>query len=142
MDSGVSIRQASSQEIGELKLLVINDPDKSLCSVTRDCAGMREVVFLIDFKGETAGFITWRDSAQEIFPLALFTPYRRRGIGTIAAKKFVQIQCGRGVDRLIIDIVEGKEDFWAKVFSGFNIEHIVDRKYYVYLTQAHHLKAQ
>ena len=137
MGSCVTIGFASFEEIRLLQQKLMADPDKSIGSVTWQSGpndSLGENVFIIHSDREIAGFCTYRAVPAEIFPLVVFSPFRRKGVGREAMKQFISLLKKEGVEEIMIDIVDGAESFWQSVFTGFAVRHHCDRKYFVALS--------
>ncbi|WP_122605731.1 GNAT family N-acetyltransferase [Pseudomonas viridiflava] len=130
----VNIRLASDADIEALQALLLADPDQRITSVVWGVKGescLGENVFLIEYFGEFAGFCTYRAAADEIFPLVVFTPFRRQKIGLEAMRQLISILQRENVGEVMIDIVDGAEPFWEAVFAGYTVRHHSDRKYFI-----------
>jgi ribosomal protein S18 acetylase RimI-like enzyme len=119
MFAGVNIRSASVEEIGILETKLKADPDQRTSSVVRgvDIAG--EHVFIIEYLGQVAGFCTYRCEPNEIFPLFIFTPFRRQGIGEEAMRQLIVLLQQDGRTEVFIEVINDAGPFWSKVFSDY-----------------------
>ncbi len=119
MIAGVSIRSASLEEIGILETTLKADPDQRTSSVIRgvDIAG--EHVFFIEYLGQAAGFCTFRSEADEIFPLFIFSPFRRQGVGEEAMRQLIVLLQQDGRTEVFIEVINDAGPFWSKVFAGY-----------------------
>ncbi|WP_444756567.1 GNAT family N-acetyltransferase [Pseudomonas sp. A014] len=131
MTEGVILRKATDADIAAIHERFLSEPDKSICFVTRSSEALGETVFVIQFGGDVAGFITFRTASDEVFPIFVFSPYRRKGIGAEAMKQLIVLWKAEGGQEIFLDILEGAEAFWENVFAGYSVKHVVDRKFCV-----------
>lgn len=135
MVSGVSIRTASSEEINNLEIQLKVDPDQRTSSVLRGVDVVGEHVFLIDYLGHSAGFCTFRSAADEIFPLFVFTAYRRKGIGVEAMRQLIDLLQREGREEIFIEVINDAGPFWTKVFTGYSVKSHGNNKYTIDISQ-------
>ncbi|WP_438279714.1 GNAT family N-acetyltransferase [Pseudomonas alabamensis] len=131
MTNDVMIRRATDFDIANIKARFSNEPDKSIGYVTVGSETLGETVFVIEFGAEVAGFVTLRTLTDEVFPIFIFSPYRRKGIGAEAMKQLVELWKAEGGQEIFLDIMDGAEKFWGHVFAGYPVRHVTDRKFSV-----------
>lgn len=131
----VEIREATDVDITNLKARFLTEPDKSIGFVTVGSGALGEIVLVIRFDNEIAGFITFRTLNSEVFPIFVFSHYRRKGIAAEAMRQFIAKWKAEGGEEIFLDIKEGAEAFWGKVFAGYSVRHIIDRKFSVDISQ-------
>ena len=119
MIAGVSIRSASLEEIGVLETKLKADPDQRTSSVIRGVDIVGEHVFFIEYLGQAAGFCTFRSEADEIFPLFIFSPFRRQGVGEEAMRQLIVLLQQDGRTEVFIEVINDAGPFWSKVFAGY-----------------------
>jgi len=129
MAKETNLQFAAAHEIEILQELLDKDTNNAIKRVRNGSPILGEVVLVVEYGGEIAGFLTYRSSAPEIFPLVIFDEYRRLGIGISAVRLLVNMLRNERISELIIDVVEGAERFWEKAFDGFESKHVDGRKY-------------
>ena len=133
MAKETKLRFAEDYEIPKLEKLLAQDTKSSIEVLRNGSESLGEVVLVVEYDHEYAGFLTYRRNAQEIFPLVIFYPYRGLGIGFSAVQQFVDMLREEGISSVMIDVVEGAERFWEKAFEGYVVENVVGPKFKVYL---------
>lgn len=135
MTNGVSIRIASDKEIIELQALLSADPDKSIGVVLRNVESVGENVFIIESSGRPAGFITYRAAADEIFPIFVFTPFRRQGVGLEAMRQLIALLQSEQRHDVFIEIIsKDAAKFWSSVFKDYPNKEYESGKYSIDIT--------
>lgn len=129
MTHGVILRTASADEIDLLKTMLAQDPDNSIGSVVCGVELLGEHVFIIEYRGDVAGFCTYRSVPDEIFPLFVFTPYRQKGVAAEAMRQLIVLLRSEDRKEVFIEIVNGAEGFWGKVFSGYPVSQFGPGKF-------------
>ncbi|WP_192576868.1 GNAT family N-acetyltransferase [Pseudomonas fulva] len=126
------LRQASDHEIEVLEALLGQDVDNSVKAVRNGSGLLGETVFAILHEGQYAGFCTFRSISDEIFPLVIFKPYRRKGVGSAAMQQLIPLLKQNQVQEVAIEVLPGAESFWQKVFAGFHATSNYDGSKFTY----------
>ncbi|MDM3886010.1 GNAT family N-acetyltransferase [Pseudomonas sp. BCRC 81390] len=119
MVSMTELRRASDHEIEVLETLLRQDVENAVKAVRNGSDLLGETVFAILHGGQYAGFCTFRGASDEIFPLVIFKPYRRQGVGFAAMQQLIAVLRQHHVEEVAIEVLPGAESFWQKVFAGF-----------------------
>lgn len=119
MVSMTELRLASDHEIEVLEELLRQDVENAVNAVRNGSDLLGETVFAILYEGQYAGFCTFRGASDEIFPLVIFKPYRRQGVGFSAMQQLIAELRQHQIQEVAIEVLPGAEAFWQKVFTGY-----------------------
>ncbi|WP_160320956.1 GNAT family N-acetyltransferase [Pseudomonas sp. TTU2014-080ASC] len=125
----IEIRRATNLDIANLKEMVLDEQDYSFGSITAGSEFVGAIVFVIQFGSEIAGFVTFRSASSEIFPIFVFSRYRRKGIAFEAMNQLIALLKENGREELIIEVREGAEAFWMRVFADYPVKCIAESKF-------------
>ena len=131
MTLSVRLRPATAKEIPRLQAMLSDDTGHGIRSVLAGHGGLGERVFLIEYSGQIAGFCTYRSEPDEIFPLVVFAPFRRKGVGVEAMRQLIELLQSEGRKAVFLDVLPDAIPFWEEVFSEYPVEQVFDSKYVV-----------
>ncbi|WP_177182934.1 GNAT family N-acetyltransferase [Pseudomonas soli] len=126
------LRPALDHEIEVLESLLCRDAENAVKAVRNGSDLLDETVFVILHGEQYAGFCTFRGASAEIFPLVIFKPYRRQGVGFSAMQQLIAVLKQKQIQEVAIEVLPGAESFWQKVFTGFPANPNYDETKFTY----------